>query len=83
MNDSKLVGYLHDRDQPGSTSTSRRGRWEGANLFCAKHVKDEKVRGCVERHSSLGRGGWLRFLDMLLNTKSSKLDQNVADGLRQ
>ena len=78
-----FVGKLETRnregDQAGFYKHLKTMNLEGKRDYSSAYIKDEN--GVLPRDVELIRERWVRWFHTLLNTKSPRLDPNIAEGL--
>ena len=77
----KLEASVRDGDHAGSYRRLKTMNLEGKRDHNSQIIKDE--HGNILRDVELVRERWIRWFHTLPNTKSPKLDLNIAEGLEQ
>ena len=77
----KLETRTREDDQAGFYKHLKTMNLEGKRDHSSAYVKDEN--GVLLRDAELIRERWVRWFHTLLNTKSPRLDPNIAEGLDQ
>ena len=77
----KLEESVREGDQAGFYRRLKTMNLEGKRDHNSQFIKDE--HGSLLRDVEVIRERWVRWFHTLLNTKSPKLDPNIAEGLEQ